>query len=213
MIVRSFQLLCLGMILSILFCSSSLAGQSEKIAAMSDNKLLSELVKLDIGLEQYRIGKTLTKEQLKIADKNSIKKKYQGTIKFKDGDVGVVADAASKNIIALYLENKDAGKEDTKNMIATLMMMFGQPTTMAHEKIVYWAFNKDGLIAEDVHRKAKDVNELNILATVKFNSKTRFMEDGAPSKDEEKEEETKEEKNSIYCIVSSPALLERFAKK
>lgn len=204
------MLLCLGAFLSVCFLSTAHAGQSKSVAAMSDEDLRAAVVSLDLGLEQYRVGQTLTEEQLKIANKNSIKKRYQGTIKFKDGDVGVVVDAATKNILAVFLENKEAGQEEIKNMIATLMMTFGQPTTMAHEKIVYWAFNKDGLIPEDVHSKAKNVDELNILATVKFNSKSRFMEKSAVKEEEKKKEE---EKDSIYCIVSSPAMLERFSKK
>ncbi len=203
MITRSFYLFCLIVFFSLCMASITVAEQSSQVKGMSDEELLTEIVKLDLGLEQYRIGKSLNKAQLKQANENPIKNRYQGTMKFIDGDVGVVADASNKRILALYLENKEAGKEQTKNMIATLMMIFGQPTTMAHEKIVYWAFNEDGLISGDVHSKAKNIDELNILATVKFNSKTQFME--------EKEEEGG--KNSIYCIVSSPALLERFTKK
>ncbi len=191
------------LIVYLLTFSLATAEQSRQVKAMPDDQLLLEIIKLDIGLEEYRIGKRLTEKQLKKANENSIKNRYQGTMKFKDGDVGVVADASTKNILALYLENKDADKDQTKNMVGTLMMAFGQPTTMAHEKIVYWAYNKNGLISEDEHSKAKSIDDMNILATVKFNSKTRFMDS--------KEGEAK--KNDIYCIVSSPALLERFSKK
>ncbi len=172
------------------------------VKTMSDQDLIVAVKKLDLGFENYKLGYTLTKDQLKIARKKSINKKYQGTLKFKDGDVGVVADSKSNNILALYIEEKEADKEKIKNMVATLMMTFGQPTTMAHDKIIYWAFNAFGLISEETHGQAKKADELNILATVKFNSKTRFMEEGADK-----------EKNAIYCIVSSPQLLERFINK
>ncbi len=203
MITRSLHLLCCVLFFSLLVNSAAMAAQSSQIQAMSDDELLKEIVKLDLGFEQYRIGQVLNDTQMKKAQDNPILNRYQGTIKFKDGDVGVVADAGNKKILALYLENKEAGQEQIKNMVATLMMTFGQPTTMAHEKIVYWAFNEEGLISEDVHSIAKNVDDLNILATVKFNSKTRFME----------KKEGEKKNNSIYCIISSPALLERFTKK
>ncbi len=203
MIIRSFTIFCFFVFCSLFMNFVAIASQSSNIQAMSDKELVAEIVKLDLGLEQYRIGQTLNKTQVKIAEENSIKNRYQGTIKFVDGAVGVVADASNNIILALYLEEKEADKEQTKNMIGTLMMTFGQPTAMAHEKIVYWAFNKAGLISEEDHSKAKNIDELNILATVKFNSKTRFME----------QKEGEEEMNSIYCIVSSPAILERFQQK
>ncbi len=195
--------MCLIVMCCLCLSATAFASQSSQVKAMSEKQLLEALVKLDIGLEKYRIGMKLNKKQLKKAEVNPIKNRYQGTIKYKDGDVGVVADSSNHNILALFLENQEAGQEHIKNMVATLMMLFGQPTTMAHEKIVYWAFNEQGLISEEIHKKAKNVDELNILATVKFNSKTRFME----------KNEGEDAKNSIYCIVSSPALLERFNEK
>ncbi len=207
MIKRCCNIFYLLIIFSLCVSVDSFAAQSSMVQAMSDKELVAKIVKLDLGFEQYRIGQDLNDEQIKKAQENSIKNRYQGTVKFKDGDIGVVADASNNTILALYIEKKEAGKEQIKNMVATLMMSFGQPTTMAHEKIVYWAFNETGLISGEDHGKAKSVDELNILATVKFNSKTRFMENKEESKDED------DQKNSIYCIISSPAMLERFQQK
>lgn len=193
-----------GMILIFCLCSAVIATavQSPKVISLSDQKLTDAVAKLDLGFEQYRLGETLTKAQLEVAKTNPIKDNYQGTINFKDGKIGIVADVGNKSILALYLTEEKADQEKIKNMLGTLMATFGQPTTMAHNKIVYWAFNEQGLIPEEIHQKARKIDELNIIATVKFSSKTRFME---------KQEEN--ETNSIYCIVSSPALLERFMKK
>ena len=199
-----FSRLCRHGFLPFLFLlctfSAVLAAQSPKVAAMPDEELLAAIIRLDLGLEEYQLGRKLNEGQWKKAGKNPVAKRYQGTINYKDGELGIVADTADRTILALYLEKKEAGREDVKNMLATLMMYFGQPTTMAHETTVYWAFNEQGLIPQSVREATKNADDLNILATVKFNSSARFMERG----------EDASAKEAIYCIVSSPALLERF---
>jgi hypothetical protein len=35
-------------------------------------------------------------------------------------------------------------------MVGDLMMQFKEPTAMAHDKLIYWAFDKDGRIPEDL---------------------------------------------------------------
>lgn len=54
-------------------------------------------------------------------------------------------------------------------MVGELMMQFEEPTKMAHDKLIYWAFGEEGLIPQDLFDMAKSADS-EILATVKFSS-------------------------------------------
>ena len=148
-------------------------SQTVDYSALSKAELQNKIVSFELGFDAYVIGRVLTTEQLTIAEKNNDDKAYPGTIKFKDGDLFVIADKKSNVVIALYKRNRKADKNDFKIMISELMLQYGEPTTEAHGKTIYWNYGADGLISEELYRTVKSQGQLEtliVLATVKFSS-------------------------------------------
>lgn len=162
--------------------------------------LQKQVSSLQLGLGEYYIAHKLTPEQKEKGAKYLQEKSYPGTFTFTDEDIHVLAEKGSDTILAVYLKNEKADKGQFKQMVADLMMRFGNPTSEAHDQIIYWAYSVTGQISEDQYADLKKEGNIPIIATVKFKSKLTFTEvDG---------EEILE--NSIHCIISSPRLLEKF---
>ena len=188
------------------FASSSVAPQEE---------LISSVAKLQLGFGKYSICTVLSKEQVDAAQKNLIADSYPGTYKFQDDDIYVVVDDATNMVLALYKQQKNVDRDQMKRIISMLMTSFQEPTTMAHDKLVYWAYNQDGKISEDIYLEAKQTGILNIIATVKLNSTVAIFPDKTTGPDDESQESKVEEQPlaDMYTLISSPPLLEKFLKK
>ncbi len=175
-----------------------------ELAAMpgSTNHIILEekVASLHLGFGEYHIAQKLTEVQ-KVQGKKSLQEKsYPGTYTFTDGDIFVLAEKDRDVVLALYKKNEEAGREQMRTMVAELMSLFENPTSEAHDQIIYWAYSKEGKVSDSVYKDMKQEGESSIIATVKFKSKLTFTEiDGENT-----------EENSIHCIVSSPQLLERF---
>ncbi len=182
--------------------------------------LLDQVISLKLGLNGYAVGAELTVDQKKIAAKNPVEgEAYTGTYKFSVDDLIVVVDKKTDRILAMYQQKKDADKEQFKAMVSNLMDHFDTPTTMAHGKMLYWAFNKHGGVSEDdfnASKKIKKTGELGIIATVKFSSEHDITPDltvREERKEEKKDEVKKEEKaqtGAIYFIITSDPLVQQF---
>ncbi len=187
---------CLGICLS----TFSADVHAKKIKDVSEHELLSDLIKLDLGFGQYRLMRKMTPEQLKTAKRNKVKSNIMGAVKFKDGNLGAVYDADSGRILAVFREAKNLEKKKTQEIINDLMLTYGPPTTMAHNKIVYWGFNKKGLVTENEHQASKKTLNISIIATVKLNSTLDIM--GKAQQDDQK--------NNIYIIITSPPVIKDY---
>ncbi len=155
------------------FVSTASATLAVDYNSMSKEELQKKIASFELGLDSYVVGKKLTADQLAIAEKSNTYEAYPGTMKFKDGDIFVIADKQSNVVIAVYSRNKKANKDDFKVMISKLMMQYGEPTAEAHGKIIYWNYGEDGLITEELYRTVKSQGQLatlTVLATVKFSS-------------------------------------------
>jgi hypothetical protein len=185
---------------------------SPTVHAKSAESLLDDVVSLKLGLSGYVIGEKLDAGQKKIAEKHPVEGAYEGTYKFIDNILNVVVDSKTDRVLALYQQKKAADKNQLKAMVVELMDHFGAPTTIAHEKILYWAFNKHGAVSEDDFNKAKEVKqapELGIIATVKLNSEMEITPD--PKEDEASAADTKAPATgSIYFIITSDPLVQEF---
>ncbi len=159
---------------------------------------------MDLGLGEgaFVIGSTLTSDQIKQARGNLLEDTYPGTIKFPSGDAVVVADERTHLVLAIYQRREDVGANDVKQMVGHLMNRFGEPTTMAHGKLIYWAFGKTGKIDEETYLEAKGTGVIEILATVKFNS-TLDLNTGM-------DDDNMEETGTIYYIITSDRLLDSY---
>ena len=163
-------------------------------------RLFKQVEKLKIERNGYVLGKKLTKKQLKIATANPLEAKAADTFKFIDNTIHVVAQKKTNRVMVIYEQFDNVSHDQIKNLIGDLYMKFDDPTIMAHDKIVYWAYAKKGKISSKEFDSAKKNKEkLSILATVKCISDIKIME---------KAEEPS--KGHAYYIISSDPILRFF---
>jgi hypothetical protein len=161
----------------------------------------------------YTVGQTLTDAQKKIAKASPVEGAYEGTFKFMDNGLNVVVANESDMVLAMYQLKKGAGRNEFKEMIASLMDQFGEPTAIAHGKILYWAFNKHGVVTEDTFNKAKEIkqtSDLGIIATVKMNSELDITPDLTVEKEGGKKKKEQPETGDIYFIITSDQVVKQF---
>jgi hypothetical protein len=159
---------------------------------------------LDLGLKGYIIGSRLSETQKKTAAANPVEHAYSGTYKFSDGDLLIVASDGFDIVLAVYQHNDNATIEQTRGIITELMGKFGEPTTMIHDTLIYWAYNEQGKIPEESFSFFQDkVGEFTVLATIKFRSTLPVQE-----------EDLKLYKTgTTYFMISSDPLLRDFSIK
>lgn len=175
-----------------LFLPFSSACSSDKIS-----DLLGQVERLNISRGGYTLGKVLTESQKATALKHPEEAANPLTFKFKDGDIHVVADKATDRVVILYERYEAVTIKKVQALVGSLTLDFGDPTVMAHDKIIYWAFGSEGKLSEKQYRNDKDVKKkLNILATVKLNSDIKIVGKSDLSK-----------VGDIYYIISSEPVL------
>jgi hypothetical protein len=159
--------------------------------------LYNRVEKLNIRRNDYTLGKALTDKQKQTAQDNAQKKAGPGTYKFKDYGLYIVADKATDRVLILYERYEPASRKKIRELAGALFFDFGDPTVMAHDKTIYWAFDEKGKISEEQYREAKAIKKpLKTLATVKLDSSHKIMDSSDPGKG-----------GSVYYIVSSGPLL------
>jgi len=180
--------------------------------AKASDTLLADVISLKLGMGGYVIGEQLGHARKEIARQHPVQGAYEGTYKFVDNGLYIVVDSATDRVLALYKRNKEADKKQLKEMVVELMGLFGAPTTMAHDKILYWAFNRHGAVSEEDFNRAKEAKQtpgLGIIATVKLNSEMEITPDQV---DEEKAaaEKAPPATGTIYFILTSDPLVKEF---
>jgi len=176
----------------LLLTSISSDAQSKEIEG-----LLDQLAALNLNRNGYTLGKVLTDAQKKTAQQHSIEVKNPRIYKFQDGDLFIVAAKTTDCVIILYKQYDPTSREKIQEVVGALFLDFGDPTILAHDKIIYWAFGPEGKLSEPEYSKIKEEKgKLDILATLKLTSSLKIME-----KDEA------DATGSMYYIISSPAVL------
>lgn len=203
--MKCAYLLLLGLLLIVLP-----VGLQAGDGATEMKRIGEEVAALQLGLGDYFIGQILNAGKKEHAKKNVIHKTLDGTYKFQDGDVFVVAGKKTDMVIGIYKQNTEASREDVKKMVGELMMQFEEPTTMAHDKLIYWAFGKDGRISEDLFDMARTSGGEDVLATVKFSSTLPIVQASAPENDEKEKVVKGVESASIYVMINSIPLSKIF---
>jgi len=164
------------------------------------DKLFNQVKKLKIERHGYVLGKKLTRKQIKIAAANPVEATAEDTFKFKDKNLFVVAQKKTDRILVIYEQFEAADQKKIQGLVGDLYMNFDDPTVLAHDKVVYWAYDDNGKItSQSFDRAKKDKKKLNILATIKFISDIKIME---------KIEESA--KGQAYYIISSDPILKFF---
>jgi len=165
--------------------------------------LFNRLEKLNIRRNDYTLGKVLTDKQKQKAQGNAEEKASPGTYKFKDNSLYILADKATDRVLILYERYEPVSRKKIRELVGALFFDFGDPTVMAHDKTIYWAFDQKGKISEEQYRDIKEKGQpLKTLATVKLDSSRKIMDDS-----------DLEEDGSVYYIVSSGPLLKLLNKR
>ncbi|MDH4317536.1 MAG: hypothetical protein OEV64_04025 [Desulfobulbaceae bacterium] len=169
-------------------------------AGLTDG-LVQSVANLKIGYHGYVIGTVLNDEQVKFAQKNLVDDPYQGTYKFRDEtNTHVVVAKDSNMVLAVYRETNGVDAAAVKEVLAELMGSYGDPTAMAHDKIIYWVYGSSGKVGEEEFTRAKETGKIDALVTVKLNS-SQALE--AVAKGEM-------EVTDIYFLISSQPILQEF---
>ncbi len=208
--MKNMYLLILGLLLT--FTPADLLQADDATTEMK--RIGAEVAALKIGLGDYFLGHKINELQKEIAKKNAIEKTIKGSYKFNDAGIFVIAAIDTDMVIGLYKENTDASEEEVKYLVGELMMQFEEPTAMAHDKLIYWAFGKEGRIPQDLFDAARQSGGSDVLVTVKFSSDQPIIPTSKPvketkdDKDEAKDVETPP--TSIYVVISSNPLSQVF---
>lgn len=150
----------------LLFVLSSTTVIADELA-----ELLDRVAALNISRGGYTLGAALTDSQNEIARQNATKDSTPGTSKFRDKNLYVVVDQKTDRVVIIFEHYESASSEKIRELVGALFFDFGDPTIMAHDKIVYWVFNEKGKLSKedyDIAKKNKDLS--NILLTIKLNS-------------------------------------------
>ena len=201
---RTVQLLS---IISSLFLVTTLAYGSSVEAEIK--RVAKETAGLELGFNNYHLGSVLTEAQKKVSETNAVEKALHGTYKFKDNDVYVVASDEDDTILGIYKEYPNISMEELKGVVGGLMFEFGEPTVMAHNKLIYWSYDKNGKITQDEFEFARQSGGAQSLATVKLSSSESI---GVPVAPENKEAQGEQNDSSIsaYVIITSDPLSKLF---
>lgn len=179
-------------------------------------QIAKEVAALQLGFGDYILGASLNESQKKIAGKNGIARTLPGTYKFIDGDIFVIAKADDNTVLGIYKDNPVATRDDVKTMVGDLMMRFDEPTTMAHDKVIYWAFGKNGKVSKEMYNFSKKTGESEIIATVKLQSSVPIHpdseKDAAPGEKQAvtTKSDGEEDKAGMYTIITSSPMSKLF---
>ena len=164
------------------------------------SSLFEQVEKLKIERHGYILGAALNQGQMETAAANPVDAASPDTFKFKDKNLYVVAQKTSHRVLVIYEQLEAASQQKIQNLVGDLYMNFDDPTVLAHDKVVYWAYTKKGKISSKEFDTARqDKKKLDILATVKFISDINIMETV-------KEPAT----GQVYYIISSDPILKLF---
>lgn len=195
----------------LLILATTNPGQSED-ASTAMKRIGEEVAQLSLGFENYILGQILTEEQKAFAKKHNVLKTLKGTYKFQDGDTFVVVKANDDMIIGIYKQYDSASRETVKQVIGDLMLRFKEPTAMAHEKLIYWAYDTHGKVSQERHNLSKQEGETAIIATVKLQSSASILPDPDPQTENADKVKDKIDKEMIdlYVIITSNPLSKIF---
>ena len=167
------------------------------------DRVAGEVAKLELGFGEYVLGKPLSESQKSAALQNPIKKSLQGTYKFLDDGIYVIAANDNDIVLGVYKDYPDTSMEKIKKMVGNLMFEYGEPTASAHDKMIYWTYDENGKIGQDDFDSSKDSGGAESLATIKFSSSEMF---NAELKD-------KNTPISAYLMITSNPLSKLFLAK
>ena len=120
------------------------AGFLLPFALLAETNLFDKVENIDVGINGYTLGKTLTLRQKTIAEKNPEKANVEGTYKFYDEKLHVVADKKSDRVVLIYQAYDRVDYNTLKQLVSKYIGDFEEPTTISHNNIIYWFYHENG---------------------------------------------------------------------
>ena len=210
------------LILSILM----VLGVALNLSANVGLSVYEKVASLSKGLKGYIIGQQLNEEQKKVAKKNAIKKAVPGTYKFSDNEdknLFIVVNSKNDRVLLIYKNYDKVSQIDLKHIISDYIGQYDEPTAMAHDKMIYWQYDKNGIkltendlqaykdaikgdsknqtLADLVKNDKKETKKFEPYISIKLSSDQYMMSN----------EEFKKPAN-VYLIISSSKLLADFQR-
>lgn len=110
------------------------------------------------GLDGYVIGKALNDKQIQLMKHNALKSDTPKIQRFLANETLLIAVNAKNNkVLAINKKFSNLKRDNVKALIAEYIHKFEEPTAMAHDKMIYWVYNKLGQkIQEDDLKQYKD---------------------------------------------------------
>lgn len=167
------------------------------ISANELSNLYRQVKSLEINIQGYILGATLTAPQKKRLTPIRDGKTSPGTCRFKDNTLTIVTDCKTDQILIMYEHFEDASIKKIHETIGDLIITFGEPTVTAHNKTIYWSYGKGGKISSPAFRHAKKTKtHLDIIAGIKLQSELPVTGKTDINR-----------KGSFYYIISSHTIL------
>lgn len=195
---------------AVLFAALSLTALLPMEAAAA-SRIPPQLVKdvRSLGLQRgpYVLGAVLTPKQLELAHRHALPPTADGTFRFKDGEIQVVAEKGSNVIIAISEYHPNWPHKKVKDLIGEFTLGFGFPTVVAHGKTLYWFYSVDKKLLVDQEYKdyVLQKGREGILATIKLQTGQFIEEDQGKGKDK-----GDDSPDSVYYVIYSNPILELF---
>jgi hypothetical protein len=190
----------MGKISGIIAVCSVLFFMAGVSSAQEQDQLFNQVEKLKIQRQGYVLGAPLTKAQQAIATNNPLAAVSKKVFKFRDKNLNIVADKKTFRVLVMYEQFEKLSQSQVQEKVGELFMAYEDPTILAHDKVVYWAWGKKEKFTAAQFDMAKEKKKkLAIIATVKFNSEIKIMD----------KKET-QAVGGVYYIISSDPLLKFF---
>ncbi|MFH2058920.1 MAG: hypothetical protein ABIJ59_08460 [Pseudomonadota bacterium] len=167
------------------------------------DRLSRQVARLKLERNGYVLGAALNQDQIRTAMANPVQASVPGTYKFQDNNLFVVVQETTHRVLVIYEQFEQASQKQVQDLIGDLYINFEEPTIIAHEKVVYWAYSKTGKISVQAYDTAKkDKKTLDFIATVKCISDVKIM-----TKSKEPVQ------GMVYYVISSDPMLQFFKDK
>jgi len=128
------------------------------VLSANASDIYQKIAEMKKGTDGYIIGQILTKSQQDKSNNTMIKSNDPKVINFLDGkDLLISINANNKKVIVINKRYNQITQENVKGIIGNMIHDFDEPTVMAHDKLIYWVFDKNGdKLAEDDLKAWKD---------------------------------------------------------
>ncbi len=135
----------------------------------ASNKLYNTIEKMNKGIDGYIVGKVLNKVQEKLLNKNAVASNNKNILKFlANDDLMIVINKKNNKVLAINKRYTKLPKKEVQKMISKFIFKLDEPTAMAHDKMLYWIYDKNGnkLSSDDLKNFKDDLKLKNSNITL-----------------------------------------------